>query len=623
VRGYDVDAVLCFREDYYRNWEYFRDFFADRGIPTGVVPRPPSRAEDPIADWKLMEEYYSRLSDADAVADDGSVGLLGSMPDVVRHLQDAHLRRLRELETMPKRALDRVWWPFIQHGLVRDESDVLVFDSAHGDLFSAYRLPAPNSQQQQQQDAKGKSILNKSSATAAATPFHPLFDGSASWWTQCLGHGHPELALTAAQAAGRYGHVLFPLATNAPALALMERLLDTVGKGWADRVFISDNGSTAMEVALKMALRYYTSRHGLPEAVSSRADIGVLGLKGSYHGDTIGAMDAAEGGHYNKSVEWYRGRGFWLDPPTVRYRNGKAVVQLDGEQWEETSSTVAAAARNKSSSSSFEYANVQAVYDVERRLESDPLVHLYWNHLERVLAEPSRSLGALVLEPVIMGAAGMVFVDPLFQRVLVDFVRQSSLFRRPEVISNKVDGQPPQTDGGGLAVVFDQVFTGLHRLGRLSASSFLGVEPDVASFAKILTGGLVPMSVTLASDAVFQSFMSSKKPDALLHGHSYTAHPIGCAVANKTLGIIEGLERNGAWDAAKDDWGKGGAVFSFWNRGFVDELSRRPEVESAMAMGTVLAIELRDDSDSGKFLASRGRDRSNRTVLLFMSYLFL
>jgi bifunctional dethiobiotin synthetase / adenosylmethionine---8-amino-7-oxononanoate aminotransferase len=589
MRGYDVDAVLCFREDYYRNWEYLRDFFAERDIPVGVVPEPPVRSNDPLVDQELMEDYYSRLTNANVPTNADRPLELAGIPDVVRHLQGAHSRRLRELETMPKRTFDKVWWPFIQYDLIRDESEVVVFDSAYGDLFFAYRLPPKF----EVQGVPGGSIIIEQGATA----FHSLFDGSASWWTQCLGHGHPELVLAAAQAAGRYGHVLFPLATNAPALRLTERLLNTVGKGWADRVFISDNGSTGMEVALKMALRHYTSRYGVPEAVSSRADIGVLGLKGSYHGDTIGAMDAAEGGHYNNSVEWYRGRGFWLDPPKVRYRNGTAVVQLDGEQWDKTTSAVSVL--NGRDRSAFEYADLQAVYDVEHRLVSDPLVHLYWNHLERVLAAPSRSLGALVLEPVIMGAAGMVFVDPLFQRILVDFVRQSALFRRA---GREGDGT---SDGlvqsGGLAVVFDQVFTGLHRLGRLSSSSFLGVEPDIACFAKILTGGMVPMSVTLASDAVFQSFVSHKKADALLHGHSYTAHPIGCAVANKTLDLIDGLERDGAWDGAKVDWGKGGSVFSLWDRGFVDELSRRPEVESAIAMGTVLSIELKDDSDSGRF----------------------
>jgi dethiobiotin synthetase/adenosylmethionine--8-amino-7-oxononanoate aminotransferase len=98
-------------------------------------------------------------------------------------------------------------------------------------------------------------------------------------------HAHPRLTMAAAEAAGRYGHVLFPSGTHAPALELAEKLLDTVGKGWAERVFYSDNGSTGMEVALKMALRSSGRRYGWEGVVGE--NVGVIGLKGGYHGDTV------------------------------------------------------------------------------------------------------------------------------------------------------------------------------------------------------------------------------------------------------------------------------------------------------------------------------------------------
>lgn len=87
------------------------------------------------------------------------------------------------------------------------------------------------------------------------TSLETQFDACASWWTSGLGHGNPQLSLEAAKAAGRYGHVIFPEAIHEPAMDLTNSLLDGVGKGWAERVFFSDNGSTAIEVALKMALR--------------------------------------------------------------------------------------------------------------------------------------------------------------------------------------------------------------------------------------------------------------------------------------------------------------------------------------------------------------------------------
>jgi dethiobiotin synthetase/adenosylmethionine--8-amino-7-oxononanoate aminotransferase len=103
--------------------------------------------------------------------------------------------------------------------------------------------------------------------------------------SQSHGHASEPLTLAAAHAAGRYGHVLFPSGTHAPALELAEKLLSTVGKGWASRVFFSDNGSTAMEVALKMALRASGRRYGWQGEVGE--EVGVIGLRGGYHGDTV------------------------------------------------------------------------------------------------------------------------------------------------------------------------------------------------------------------------------------------------------------------------------------------------------------------------------------------------
>jgi dethiobiotin synthetase/adenosylmethionine--8-amino-7-oxononanoate aminotransferase len=117
---------------------------------------------------------------------------------------------------------------------------------------------------------------------AGSREFVPLNGAECS---QSHGHGAEPLTLAAAKAAGRYGHVLFPSGTNEPALELAEKLKETVGQGWADRVFFSDNGSTGIEVALKMALRATGRRYGWEGEVGS--DVGVIGLRGGYHGDTV------------------------------------------------------------------------------------------------------------------------------------------------------------------------------------------------------------------------------------------------------------------------------------------------------------------------------------------------
>lgn len=162
----------------------------------------------------------------------------------------------------------------------------------------------------------------------------------------------------------------------------------------------------------------------------------------------------------------------------------------------------------------------------------------------------------------------------------------------------------------GLPVVFDEVFTGLYRLGRFSSASFLQVHPDISAHAKLLTGGLVPLCTTVASESIYQTFLGTEKRDALLHGHSYTAHPVGCHVANVSLDMMLEMEHGESWQPFRHDWqgpmSRGGGsgngapvyapsdVWSSWSKGFVERISHSPEVESVIALGSVLAINLQD-----------------------------
>ncbi|KAG6831488.1 hypothetical protein H0H87_005055 [Tephrocybe sp. NHM501043] len=548
LRGYILDAVLLFRDDYYRNAEYLAQYFAHRGVWLAHYDKPPPRHPDPVQDRRDTESYYERASE--------------SILDTVHHLNNAHTNRLAELDSMPQRSLNSIWWPFVQHAHI---NNVNVIDSAHGDFFSVYS-PSPQ---------PTRSLLS------------PQLDSSASWWTQTFGHAHTSLTLAAARAAGRYGHVMFPGATHLPALRLSEALLDGPGRGWAHRVFISDNGSTGMEVAIKMALRARV-RTAAPNPNES---LGVLGLTASYHGDTIGAMDMCEPGVY--TCEWHDAKGVWLDPPTVAFRNARLAV---------TSSTTTLYD---------EFDSLAAVYDVEARLRT-PLATVYREHVENVLRrreeERARAgghgmrLAALVLEPLVMGAGGMKFVDPLFQRVMIDVVRSAD----PEL-----GLCPPHDDDDGdgwrgLPVIFDEVFVGLYRLGLERTAPLLGAFPDIAVNAKVLTGGLVPLATTMAREGVFRAFWGPGKEEALLHGHSYSAHAVGCEVAVETLGQIAKMarEQEGPWVEARGMWGAPPpldadaqgekSVWSFWDPGFVRRLSEAESVEEVMTLGCVLAIRVAD-----------------------------
>lgn len=189
--------------------------------------------------------------------------------------------------------------------------------------------------------------------------------------------------------------------------------------------------------------------------------------------------------------------------------------------------------------------------------------------------------------------------------------------QHPELFGTAV-AQAPSTktdaDGWtGLPVVFDEVFTGLTRLGRFSAASFLGVHPDVVVNAKLLTGGLVPLCTTSASDSIFRAFESDEKSDALLHGHSYTAHPVGCQVALESLRELQKMDRGGDWDWAKTgDWATGASAassgpfqdpastWSVWSQSFVDWVSKQTgRVDGVWALGSVLAIHMEDSEGAG------------------------
>jgi len=114
----------------------------------------------------------------------------------------------------------------------------------------------------------------------------------------------------------------------------------------------------------------------------------------------------------------------------------------------------------------------------------------------------------------------------------------------------------------------------------------------------VLTGGLLPLAVTLTSKSIFEAFLSDSKAEALLHGHSYTAHPIGCAVANETLAMLDKLALSDDWIAAQGRWAKDDGqlspVWSLWDPGFVTAVSELPQVREVMAMGSVLAIKVED-----------------------------
>lgn len=406
---------------------------------------------------------------------------------------------------------------------------------------------------------------------------------------------------------------MFAGATHEPALTLAERMLKGLANPRLKKIFYSDNGSTATEVGIKMGLRASCKRYGWN---SERHEIGVLGLQGSYHGDTIGAMDASEPCVYNEKVDWYRGRGYWFNYPTFKLKRGRWVIEPPKGMEEEFGPAQY-------------FKNMDGIFDFDLRGHSPRYEAYIEKTLDKLVKEEGRKFGALILEPIVLGAGGMLFVDPLFQQSLVRVVRRYNFSTAADVVAPAHDEQ----SWAGLPVMFDEVFTGLYRLGRFTSASFLDVYPDISIHAKLLTGGLLPLSITAASQSIFDAFWGEEKSDALLHGHSYTAHPLGCHIANTSLETMAELDTmDFAWRGYKRDWmfsdsmqrpedrsvwadqdkSKSGHVWSMWSQRFVCHLSNHESVSHVNALGSVLAVSLIDKSGSGgKLPSSKPRSRAD------------
>jgi len=575
-RGYDVHAIAILDSpDHLDNAAAVRTYInVTLGHPSlpvvslpALPPLPPSSSsisttptetingdEDSLTAWyKKHEELFRQLL---AV-------LVGR--------EQARVQRLR---AMPDLAAEVFWYPFTQHRDLNSKH-LHVVDSAYGDHYSIIE------KRKDRGEEEGREEVCSS---------RRLIDACASWWTQGLGHGRADVALAVGAAAGRYGHVIFPGNVHEPALRVAELMLAGPGKGWANRVFFSDNGSTAMEIAVKMALKKASNilSSSASEEEEGDVQVAVVTQRDCYHGDTLGCMDAAAPTVFNTGQHpWYQPRTLSLAVPTIGYVQGQLQVEVPPE--------IVAASSLSSSSSSSSSSSVGArvlpfpggmatLLDLPAREKSEA-ADIYRRAIQAQMdafeaegeeqggrGQPQRRrrrLGAVLLEPVLMGAAGMILVDPLFQRLLT------------------LEGR-----ARGLPVVFDEVASGLHRLGCASAAELLGVTPDIACYGKTLTGGYLPLALTLTTEVIFEAFHGPAKSDALLHGHSYTANPLACAAAVRALEAYEAMHKDRDQQQHSSSSGSSSSHRCVYNEGQVATLSQIAGVRRAVALGTVLAVEL-------------------------------
>jgi adenosylmethionine-8-amino-7-oxononanoate aminotransferase len=277
-----------------------------------------------------------------------------------------------------------------------------------------------------------------------------LIDGIASWWTACHGYNHPHIRAAMIEQLETMPHVMFGGLTHEPALTLARRLAAML-PGDLNRVFFTDSGSVAVEVAMKMAMQFW-----LNKGVRDRT--GFLAFRGGYHGDTLGTMAVCDPGEGMHSL--FTG----LLPP-------------------------------------------QPMLDLPVQSAAD---------LDRFLDQHAKSLAAIIVEPLIQGAGGMIFHGP-------------EVLRRLRAAA----------DRHGLVLIFDEIFTGFGRTGTMFACEAAGVVPDIITLSKALTGGTMALAATVASEAIFAGFWSDDPGHALMHGPTYMANALACAAANASLDLFE------------------------------------------------------------------------------------
>jgi adenosylmethionine-8-amino-7-oxononanoate aminotransferase len=285
-----------------------------------------------------------------------------------------------------------------------------------------------------------------------------LVDGLASWWTACHGYNHPHIADALRRQIEVMPHVMFGGLAHEPAYRLATRLVGML-PGDLDHVFFAESGSVAVEIAMKMALQFQINR-----GVKGRTRF--LAFRGGYHGDTLATMTVC-------------------DPEEGMHSLFAGVMPA------------------------------QVIADLPRDAVGEAA-------LDALLAERGHEIAAILVEPLIQGAGGMLPHSPEVLRTL----------RR-------------LADKHGVLLIFDEIFTGFGRTGTLFAMQAAGIEPDIVTLSKALTGGTLPLSAVVASRAVFEAFWSDDPGAALMHGPTYMANPLACAAANASLDLFE----DGTWAA--------------------------------------------------------------------------
>lgn len=336
--------------------------------------------------------------------------------------------------------------PYSQHADL-SAAELLQLDNAHiWHPYTSFTQPAP--------------VIPVTSAHGVyleLTDGRRLIDGMSSWWSCLHGYNHPILNQAIRDQLDKMAHVMFAGITHEPAVKLASKLAAIAPAG-LNKVFFSDSGSVAVEVALKMALQYWHS-----QGQSQRTTF--LTFKRGYHGDTFGAMsvcDPHSGMHH--MFHHMLAHQLFADAPQCKFN----------EKFEESHIAIFA----------------------------------------QMLQQHRRKIAAVILEPIVQGAGGMHFYSPVFLRRVRELCDQNNIL-----------------------LIADEIATGFGRTGKLFACEHAGISPDILCVGKALSGGYITLAATLCNDKVSDGICHGEY-SALMHGPTYMANPLACAVANASLDLL-------------------------------------------------------------------------------------
>lgn len=327
-------------------------------------------------------------------------------------------------------------------------------------------------------------------------------DAIASWWVNPFGHSNTFIADAIYKQLTTLEHVLFGGFTHDKVVALAEKLTEILPSN-QQKFFYSDNGSTAVEVAIKASFQYFFNK-GIQKNT-------IIAFEDAFHGDTFGAM-AVSG--ISLFTEAFQG---------ALLKVIRIPIPIQGKE----SESVAA--------------------------------------LQKAIEE--HDVAAFIFEPLVLGAAGMVMYEPKVLDRLMAICKQHNVF-----------------------TIADEVMTGFGKTGKIFASNYLQMQPDMMCLSKALTGGTIPMAITTFTNEIFDGFKSESVSHALFHGHTFTANPTGCAAALASIALLQQETTTRNIDRIHQSHLK-----------FQEHIKNHPKVSATRVLGVIFALEVKTEGEIGYY----------------------